>query len=376
MFRLVSRGRPETPFSLKARRIDIWFTPVMAVLFVIFLTSTPLAFATRGGETRYVLSIFSGSLLLALIFTCALFHFVGNIARSSDVDAELNDILKALRRAISRRNCSRPDAVTASEVMETTPESFLLAPESGYLQQVDYPGLSEAAARVSAVIHVLCRPGDFVLKESPVASVCFAGNDAPSDLVVENLQHQFARAASVSKERSIKYDADYAIVRITGIATICMSPSFADPVATLSCINALTIALREILCAPLKRQVHCDSMGQPRIFEKETPPERVLSSAFDPLRPIVKNSVALSVYLLQAISALAPFLNTPAQFLELRAQAELIHDAACLDASERDGSAIDEAYLSARQSLSCPTRVVEKIAPHAWQRPGLSQTAS
>jgi uncharacterized membrane protein len=375
MFRLVNGRRPASAFHCMPRRTDIWFTPVVAVMFVTFLALAPLAFERRSGETLYVLSIFLGSLFLALTFTSAFFYLIDRSAGWPDSDACLGDILKSLRRAMSHRAYSLPEAAISCELMNEGPAS-LRAPDSGYLQKVDYARLCEAAARNGAVIRFLCYPGDFVLRGSPIASVCPAEHDVLSDQAVEILQHRFARAVSVERKRSIKYDPEYAIVRIIDIAALSMSPSFSDPVTTLACINALAVCLLEILRAPVKRRVHCDLIGQPRIFEKETPPERVLSSAFDPLRPIVKNSIALSVYLLQAISALAPFLNTPAQFLELRAQAEMIHDGACLDASLRDRSAIDDAYLAARRSLSCSTRIVETIAARPWQHTGLSQTIS
>lgn len=376
MFRAVNRRHPATRFPINTRRTGIWFAPVMGVLFVAFLAFTPVVFEERHGETLFVLSIISSSLILALILTGALFHVIESYGGWSDVDARLNDILNALRRAISLGSCSALGATSAIEVAEAAPEWFLTAPDDGYLQQVDYRALSEAAARSSSVIRLLSQPGDFVLKGSSIASLYFTNKNLPSDHLLEKIRQRFSRAVTVTKKRSIKYDANYAIVQITGIAALCMSPSFADPVAALSCINAVTVALREILSAPPKSQIHCDSKGQPRIFDKDVSPERVLSCAFDPLRPIVKNSVALTVCLLQAISALAPFLNTPAQFLELRAQAQLIRDSACLEASVRDRSAIDEAYLSARQSLACPSRIVEKIPPRLWQRPGLSHTAS
>jgi uncharacterized membrane protein len=359
-----------------APRIEIWFTPVLAVMFVTFLALTPLAFERRSGETLYVFSIFSGSLFLALAFTSALFYLIDQSAPRSDHDACLVEILESLRRAISHRGSSAPEAAIASESMKPGPESSLLAPESGYLQQVDYRQLSEAAARDDVIIRFLCYPGDFVLEGSPLASVRSSTHHNLSDQVLDSLQHRFATAVSVERKRSVRYDPEYAIVRITEIAALGMAPSFADPVATLACINALTVGLRELLRAPVRSHVHCDSMGQPRIFENKTPSERILSSAFDPLRPIVKNSVGLTVYLLQAISALAPFLSTPAQFLELRAQAELIHDGACLGACLRDHSAIDDAYLSARRSLSCPAPEVETIAAYAWQQPGVSETVS
>jgi uncharacterized membrane protein len=376
MFRLVSGVRPAPGFYRARRRIEIWFAPVMAVTFVVCLVLAPLVFERRHGETLYVLSVFSSSLFLALTFTNAVFYLINRAAGWADVDVRLREILKSLRRAISQSRRSAPQATMAMEHTTTETESFLVAPDNGYLQRVDYRGLSEVAARFNAVIHFLHYPGDFVLMGAPLASVGCADDRALSGQDIEHLEDRFARSVSVGRNRSIQYDPEYAIVRITEMAALCMSPSFAEPVTTLSCINAMIVALREILRAPVKSQVHYDLMGQPRIFEKETPPERVLASAFDPLRAVVKNSIGLSVYLLQATSALAPFLNTPSQFLELRAQAELIHDGACLDASLRDRSAVDAAYLSARRSLSCLTPLVDSSATHAWQQPGLAEKAS
>lgn len=370
MFRLVNGWWLAPGFYDMRRRTDIWFAPVMALMFVAFLALTPLAIERRSSETLYILSILLSSLFLALAFSSALFYLIDRSTRGSDNDTCLGEILKSLRRALSRRNRCRPETAIPIEPVKTGEESFLLAPDSGYLQRVDFCRLSEAARHVRAVICFLCCPGDFVLKGSPLAAVYFADQQLVPGQAFENLQHRFARAVSVERKRSIKYDPEYAIVRITEIAALWMSPSFADPVKTLACINASTVGLREILRAPAKSRVHYDSMGQLRILEKEILRERVLSSAFDALRPIVKNSVGLSVYLLQAISALAPFLNTSAQALELKVHAELIHDGVYVDASLRDRLTIDDAYLSARRSLSCPTHVV-KLSPRT---PGSSQT--
>ena len=376
MFSFVGRRRPAPGFYRGTGRIDMWFAPVMAVMFVACLALTPLAFERRHGETLYTVSIFSSSLILALTFTSAVFYVINRSAGSGEVDVRLHEILKSLRRAMLQRRRSAPQAMMAMERTKGGTESFLLAPDNGYLQKVDYRGLSEVVARRNAVIHFLQNAGDFVLMGAAIASISSADERTLSDQDIEDLQDRFARSVSVGRNRSIQYDPAYAIVRITEMAELCMSPSFADPVTTLSCINAVTVALREILRGPLQNQIHCDSMGRPRIFEKEIPPGQVLASAFDSLRVIVKNSVGLSVYLLQGISALAPFLNSPAQFLELRAQAELIHNGACLDASLHDRSAMDDAYLSARRSLSCLAPAEETIVARAWQEPRLSEKAS
>src|SRR5882762_7224516 len=143
MFSLFSGRRAKPRSYWMARRIEIWFTPVLAVMFVTFLALTPLAFERRPGQTLYVFSIFSGSLFLALAFTSALFYLIDQSAPRSDHDACLAEILKSLRRALSRRGSFGPEAAIASEFMKPGPESSLLAPDSGYLQQLDYRRLSK-----------------------------------------------------------------------------------------------------------------------------------------------------------------------------------------------------------------------------------------
>src|SRR6267142_6958026 len=129
MFSLTSGRRAKPRSYWMARRIEIWFTPVLAVMsvtFVTFLALTRLAFERRSGETPYVFAIFSGSLFLALSFTSAMFYLIDQSAPRSDHDACLAEILKSLRRALSRRGSSAPEAAIASEFMKPAPESSLL----------------------------------------------------------------------------------------------------------------------------------------------------------------------------------------------------------------------------------------------------------
>jgi len=71
--------------------------------------------------------------------------------------------------------------------------------------------------------------------------------------------------------------------------------SIDDPLTTLHCVDALAAGLRDILQAQVYNRVHRDGHGQARVFEKNTPPERILSLGFDPLRQATKNSVELTV---------------------------------------------------------------------------------
>jgi uncharacterized membrane protein len=306
----------------------------------------------------------------------AILCFVNRVASLGDANAVLTQIQADLKSTLRRISSVSEHALTPEHV-STEPEFSLLAPASGYLQRIDYAVLTQGAVDSHTVITFLRRPGDFVLEGSVLAVGNSDGSQLPLVASIELLQRAFTKGVVVGRKRSLYQDPEYAIAQILEIGLLAMSPAINDPLTTLCCVDALTAGLRDILQAPVYNLVHRDGQGQARVFEKNTPPERILSLGFDPLRQATKNSVELTVRVLDAITSLAPFLNTPNQFLELRAQAELMVVGACTDAGLRDRAAIEAAYLRARQALaspSCRTRI--DLSSATWQQTGFYEMPS
>jgi uncharacterized membrane protein len=306
----------------------------------------------------------------------AILCFVNRVAGTGDANTVLIKIQADLKTTL-RRLSSVSEHALSPEHVPVEPEFSLLAPASGYLQRIDYAGLTQAAVGSRTVITFLRRPGDFVLESSVLAVGNSDGSQLPLVASIELLQRAFTKGVVVGRTRSLYQDPEYAIAQILEIGLLAMSPAINDPLTTLRCVDALTAGLRDILQATVYNGVHRDGQGQARVFEKNTPPERILSLGFDPLRHATKNSVELTVRVLDAIASLAPFLNTPNQSLELRAQAELLVVGACTDAVLRDRAAIEAAYLRARQALaspSCRTRIDQSSA--TWQQTGFSELPS
>jgi len=86
---------------------------------------------------------------------------------------------------------------------EAGAESSLRAPDSGYLQQVDYRRLSEAAARDDVIIRFLVLPGDLYLR-GPLASVRSLRHHNLSDQVLDSLQHD--RDSRFRREKNGRLD--------------------------------------------------------------------------------------------------------------------------------------------------------------------------
>ena len=306
----------------------------------------------------------------------AILCFVNRVAGLGDVDSVLREIQADLKSTLRRLGSVSERAVTPEHV-PIEPEFSLLVPANGYLQRIDYALLTQAAIDSHTVITFLRGPGDFVLEGSVLAVGSSDGSQLPLVGSIERLHRAFTKGVTVGRERSLHQDPEYAIAQILEIGLLAMSPAINDPLTTLRCVDALTASLRDILQAPVYNRVHRDGQGQARVFEKNTPPERILSLGFDPLRQATKNSVQLTVRVLDAIASLAPFLNTPNQSLELRAQAELMIQVACKDAGPRDRFTIEAAYLRARQALaspSCQTKV--ELSSATWQQSGFSELPS
>jgi uncharacterized membrane protein len=306
----------------------------------------------------------------------AILCFVNRVAGMGDANTVLTEIQADLKNTL-RRLSSVPEHALIPEQVPIEPEFSLLAPASGYLQRIDYAILTQGAVDSRTVITFLRRPGDFVLEGSVLAVGSSDGSQPPLVVTIGRLHRVFAKAVVVGRKRSLHQDPEYAVAQILEIGLLAMSPAINDPLTTLRCVDALAAGLRDILQAPVYNRVHRDGQGQARVFEKNTPPEQVLSLAFDPLRQATKNSVELTVRVLDAIASLAPFLNTPNQSLELRAQAELMVAGACSDAVLRDRSAIEAAYLRARQALASPSyRTKIDRSSSTWQQAGFSELPS
>ena len=74
------------------------------------------------------------------------------------------------------------------------------------------------------------------------------------------------------------------------------------------------------------------------------------------MRQVAHDSVAVTIRILHTISALAPFLKTPAQVEELKTQADLTREGFDRRVASRDLEDIDRAYAEAKHALAALTQ--------------------
>lgn len=112
----------------------------------------------------------SFGILLAFVCVGTLIYFVGHMARRINVDTVIGLVSEDVRDAITALTVKQPDP--APQPNASWHEAHPIADSrSGYLQQLDRPGLARWADEHGTSILLLVRPGDYVFSAKHRACV-------------------------------------------------------------------------------------------------------------------------------------------------------------------------------------------------------------
>jgi uncharacterized membrane protein len=84
-------------------------------------------------------------------------------------------------------------------------------PKSGYMQHLDHGALIAAAREASALVVLRFRPGHFVLRGEPLASVVPASQ-------ASRLEAAINRHVAIGRHRTLSQDSEFGIAQIVEIA--------------------------------------------------------------------------------------------------------------------------------------------------------------
>ena len=326
---------------------------IFAATFV-FALLTLLSITARPGEREYVpwVSAFV-SLILALSCVAVLIYFIHHVAVAIQVNTVLTEIGKDLGRTLGELTSKSEEIPDAPDTFE--PQFILQAAASGYLQWIDYHILSNAARDSDTIVKFDHRPGHYVLEGSVIATGMFGRGRDVHQKAPAPLARVFRRAVNIGPRRTMRQDPEFAIAQFVEIGLRAMSPAVNDPNTMLSCLDFLSAGFMEMLRIPSYSFTHCDSDGRVRVIEKRVSFERMLAAGLNPIRQVAHDSVAVTIRIFQTIVALVPFLKTPAQVGELKAQADLTREGFTATAASRDVDDIDRAYAATKKALAAAT---------------------
>ncbi|AXS40217.1 DUF2254 domain-containing protein [Breoghania sp. L-A4] len=243
-----------------------------------------------------------GAVIWSVLSICLVIVFIHNVATRITIDEEIARIGRSLSGHIEmlikdseeeepagspdRLDDIRPDAETTDVASGC----------NGYVDAVDVERLRKVAAKHDLFIEVIATPGQFVVRGSPLLSY--------SGTLDEDGRKALKTAFMIAHNRTPEADLDFSILLMVEIAQRALSPGLNDGFTAIAVIDHLSGAFSKILTRPEPSSVYRDKEGKARVWCELVSVERLLGTAFHPLRRDGMSNLTVVLRLLAAIERL------------------------------------------------------------------------
>ena len=197
--------------------------------------------------------------LLAVISVITLVLFLGHLVRLIRVETLLGSVLsEALHNA--EASLEQMDESSQRRSVPSPPHDAVPVAGSGtgFLTGVDAQPVVGAAADAGAVVVLNRKPGDWVVKGTPVALVWAAGGGRLDDDDFSAVRDCVTEAVRVGDERTPVQDIGYAVRQLTDVVVKALSPGINDPTTAVHGIGHLSALLCRLADRRLGPSVYCD----------------------------------------------------------------------------------------------------------------------
>jgi uncharacterized membrane protein len=176
------------------------------------------------------------------------------------------------------------------------------APAGGYLRFVRHATLVRIAAEHDAVIRLHYRPGHFLTRAHPMATVW------PPE-AAETIGRQLARVHITGPLRTLSQDIAFGLDQLVEIGIRALSPAVNDTFTALTCVDWIGDSLTKIAVEWHPRSCHRDAHGEIRLITAPVSYERLVQRSFEKVRQAASAMPAVLIRQLDAlykIMAVAP----------------------------------------------------------------------
>lgn len=281
----------------------------------------------NGPDSQFVPQI---SVTVAVAWAIAslgvLIYFIHHVAASvqaPNLIARVGDDLRDAVQALFPREIGRP-ALHREEVGAQLPDfdaeaAWVRAGRSGYVQRIDGDRLLSLAVAHDLVLRLDKRPGDFVVEDEPIVRAWPAIR--VDDALTDGIQQLF----SVSSQRSLAQDVEFAIEQLVQVALRALSPSLNDPFTAMECVDRLSEGLALLAGRTFPMPWRTDDDGHLRVIASTPDFADLLDTAFEPIRLSARHAPVVSAHLLRGLGRVALHARTDDERRTLRAFADRIH---------------------------------------------------
>ncbi len=242
------------------------------------------------------------ALALTAVDLGVLIYFIHHTATAIQLPEVIASIARDLTRAIDDEcgGAGQPTELangTSPELLQARLDrggAVVAAPTSGYLRFVRHATLVAIAAEYDAVIRLHDRPGHFLTRGHPMATVW------PPE-VADKIRHRLERVHITGPLRTLTQDIAFGIDQLVEIAIRALSPAVNDTFTAMTCIDWLGDSLCRIAVDWYPQVYHRDRSGQIRLIAAPVSYERLVARSFEKIR---QASGGMPAVLIRQIDAL------------------------------------------------------------------------
>ena len=273
------------------------------------------------------LSIMFAVLLVLICFLVLIvfIHHVANFIQADTVVARVaSDLDSAIDSFMDRPEDGGyvdPSTMTGFRLLKDD-GSDVCADDDGYVQAVGYEALNKRAVTDKLCIHVLVRPGHFVVVGQPLARI------GPADSVPDETQSRVRGAIVLGHKRTMTQDVEYAIRAIVEVGLRALSPGVNDSYTAVACVDRLSAALRRAMKHGAPRNCVRNGDGDPRVVFNQTSFGGLMNSAFDEIRQSARGNASVLIRMLEALATMASMEADSEQIDAIKRHAAMIARAA------------------------------------------------
>jgi uncharacterized membrane protein len=248
------------------------------------------------------------AIALTAIDLGVLIYFIHHIATAIQLPAVIVGIARDLGKAIDvETGPGPPNGSPAPRPQLNGPSAEVLlarlgrfgrvvaAPTGGYLRFVRHATLVRIAAEHDAVIQLHHRPGHFLTKGHPMATVW------PSEAALA-IAHRLEKVHITGPLRTLSQDIAFGVDQLVEIAIRALSPAVNDTFTALTCIDWLGDSLCKIAVEWHPESCHLDELGTIRLITAPVSYERLVQRSFEKIRQASDSMPAVLIRQLDALS--------------------------------------------------------------------------
>jgi uncharacterized membrane protein len=288
---------------------------------------TVLVVIGAGGQNDFVphLSV-TVAIGLVLLDLCILIYFIHHVATEIQLPTVIASIAQDLTRAIEAESADKGEVLsTKSEdelaVATPGPGAIVPAPASGYLQFIRHGLLVSIATELDAVIRLHHRPGHFLVRGYPFATV-WPPERAPA------VSKRLRRTNITGPNRTLTQDVAFAVDQLVEIAIRALSPAVNDTFTALTCVDWLGEGLCRVAAAWEPQEIYRDAHGGIRLITVPVSYERLVDRAFHKIRQASRGMPAVMIRQLDALTVIMSETTDDSERAVLVRQAEMIRASA------------------------------------------------